>query len=279
MTDQNSTLTKVCTKCGSEKEATPENFYSSKRGLFGLKSACKTCESEYNRARKHAEYWSDPEAARAKSAKFRELNGEKVVRLRKESYAKRRESILVSRKARYDKNRDEISARRREKYMEDVEASRRKQRDDRLKNREARLARAREYRQRNIEKIRQQERVYGLRKFYRRYGTDLAFTLKMRTSALLRASLRAGHKSQKTEALLGYTIEDLRKHLEAGFSEGMTWEKFLAGEIHIDHIRPVSSFSIDSDSCEDFKACWALDNLQPLWAKDNISKGAKYDPS
>ena len=118
-----------------------------------------------------------------------------------------------------------------------------------------------------------------MRKFYRRYGTDLAFTLKMRTSALLRASLRAGHKSQKTEALLGYTIEDLRKHLEARFSEGMTWEKFLAGEIHIDHIRPVSSFSIDSDSCEDFKACWDLDNLQPLWAKDNLSKGAKYDPS
>lgn len=44
---------------------------------------------------------------------------------------------------------------------------------------------------------------------------------------------------------------------------------------HIDHKLPVASFNFDSPEHLDFKKCWALENLQPLWAKENISKGAK----
>lgn len=61
------------------------------------------------------------------------------------------------------------------------------------------------------------------------------------------------------------------------FINGMTWEKFMAGEIHIDHIVPVSSFNIVSDECEEFKRCWSLSNLRPLWAKDNLSKGSRQE--
>ena len=48
-----------------------------------------------------------------------------------------------------------------------------------------------------------------------------------------------------------------------------------AGEIHIDHIVPVAAFNITSLDDAAFKACWALANLRPMWAKDNISKGSK----
>ena len=49
------------------------------------------------------------------------------------------------------------------------------------------------------------------------------------------------------------------------------------GEWHIDHIVPVSAFNFDSPEHMDFKRCWALSNLQPLWGRDNISKHAKLD--
>jgi len=71
------------------------------------------------------------------------------------------------------------------------------------------------------------------------------------------------------ERQLGYTREQLRQHLESQFQEGMDWDNFGTGW-HIDHIKPVSSFKL-----EEFKECWSLDNLQPLWAKDNMSKGVR----
>ena len=48
------------------------------------------------------------------------------------------------------------------------------------------------------------------------------------------------------------------------------------GQWHIDHIKPVHLFNYKSTDDEEFKECWSLNNLQPLWAKDNFKKGAKY---
>ena len=77
--------------------------------------------------------------------------------------------------------------------------------------------------------------------------------------------------------LVNYTVEELMAHLESQFTEenGYSWDNL--SEWHIDHIRPVTSFNITSTECEDFKKCWALDNLQPLWAKENMSKGNEWD--
>jgi hypothetical protein len=88
-------------------------------------------------------------------------------------------------------------------------------------------------------------------------------------------SLRTGKQARSWETLAGYTTQDLREHIEKLFVGGMTWDRFLAGEIHIDHKAPISSFSFSRASDADFKRCWALDNLQPLWAIDNLVKGDK----
>lgn len=72
--------------------------------------------------------------------------------------------------------------------------------------------------------------------------------------------------------MFGYSLADLRLHLERQFSKGMTWERFGEGEIHIDHILPVSSFDLSDPAA--VKACFALPNLRPSWALDNLSKGA-----
>ena len=36
------------------------------------------------------------------------------------------------------------------------------------------------------------------------------------------------------------------------------------------------SFNFISAEDEEFKQCWSLSNLQPLWAADNIRKGGDY---
>lgn len=80
-------------------------------------------------------------------------------------------------------------------------------------------------------------------------------------------------KSNKTFDLLGYTIEELMTHLEALFTEGMSWGNY--GEWHVDHKIPMASYQFESTDDIGFKECWKLDNLQPLWGPDNLSKGTK----
>lgn len=76
----------------------------------------------------------------------------------------------------------------------------------------------------------------------------------------------------KYEDILGYTQTDFINHIESLFKKGMTWEN--RSEWHIDHIRPLKLFI--EDGVTDVSIINALSNLQPLWAKENLSKGAKY---
>ena len=71
--------------------------------------------------------------------------------------------------------------------------------------------------------------------------------------------------------LLGCTREQYRSHMEAQFTDGMSWDNY--GEWHQDHIIPVSSF--DNKDLEQQKVCWHYTNFQPLWAKDNLKKHNK----
>ena len=75
-------------------------------------------------------------------------------------------------------------------------------------------------------------------------------------------------KKGKTMELTGCSRDDLIKHLESKFTEGMTWENY--GEWHI---RPCASFNLEDP--DEQKKCFQWTNLQPLWAIDNIRKGAK----
>jgi hypothetical protein len=54
----------------------------------------------------------------------------------------------------------------------------------------------------------------------------------------------------------------------------MTWDNY--GEWHVDHIKPMTSFNIQSPKDKSFQECWSLGNLQPLWGNENLSKGSRY---
>jgi hypothetical protein len=104
---------------------------------------------------------------------------------------------------------------------------------------------------------------------------DPQYRLNDAISAHIRLCLKGKKNGHSWEKLVGYSLTELRNHLEKQFSKGMTWDNY--GKWHVDHIRPVSSFNFRTSNDEDFKICWALENLQPLWAVKNIQKHAQWD--
>jgi hypothetical protein len=55
----------------------------------------------------------------------------------------------------------------------------------------------------------------------------------------------------------------------------MSWDNI--GDWHIDHIVPLASFTFSSADDPEFRAAWALTNLRPLWAADNMRKHARRE--
>lgn len=101
------------------------------------------------------------------------------------------------------------------------------------------------------------------------------YAIGARMSAAIYDALSTRKAGRKWESIVGYTLEQLADHLERQFLKGMSWTNY--GEWHIDHIRPIASFGYTSDQDQEFRDCWALSNLRPLWALANISKNARRD--
>lgn len=99
-------------------------------------------------------------------------------------------------------------------------------------------------------------------------------------SCALRDQLSGKVKNgRKSFDLLDFTFDEFKKHIESLFKEGMTWDNYGAGGWEIDHIIPVSAHNFLSPDDIDFKRCWSLSNLQPLWASENRSKQASLQKS
>ena len=136
-------------------------------------------------------------------------------------------------------------------------------------NKEKHKAKVKEWTQNNIDKNRRYKTEWTRNK----YQTDPTYRVHSNMSAMIFQALREIKNLRCWESLVDYTKEELMEHLENQFQPGMTWDNY--GEWHIDHKIPRSSFNITSAECEEFKQCWALSNLQPLWQKDNLSKDNK----
>ncbi len=98
------------------------------------------------------------------------------------------------------------------------------------------------------------------------FSTSISMALKKRGSS------KRGYGWEK---ILGYTVKNLMEHLEKQFTIGMTWDNY--GKWHVDHIKPQSSFYFTTYEDNEFQECWKLENLQPLWAHDNLKKNNKIN--
>lgn len=90
---------------------------------------------------------------------------------------------------------------------------------------------------------------------------------------MIRNAISFNREHKNFKAIFGYSKDELRAMIVGKFSSGMTLENY--GKWHVDHIIPVSKFNYSGFDDVDFKRCWSLKNLQPLWAKDNFEKTDK----
>lgn len=90
--------------------------------------------------------------------------------------------------------------------------------------------------------------------------------------SLLNNGLKGTNHYKKCKDILGYSGEEFKKHIENLFKEGMTWANH--GRWHIDHVIPKRSFDYSDINDPKVRECWALSNLKPIWAEENLKKGS-----
>lgn len=269
---------KTCTLCKIEKPF--EDFAPRKQQLNGLHAWCKSCL----KIKKSEDYQRNRAARLEQMAAYREANPEKIAAAKKAAYQKNRERYRAKAKQRYSEDPLPTLHRSRDRYASRREETLAKAKEYRERNPEAMKRRAAAYREANraVLNARQIQRqkdnreafnAYQVRYRLNRYKTDPLYALQMTCRRRILCAMQKGgyKKSTKTEALLGCSFEDFKAFLEAKFLPGMTWENRGKFGWHIDHIIPLSSAA---DHGEIERLCH-FTNMQPLWARDNHSKGAK----
>lgn len=189
--------------------------------------------------------------------------------------------------AHYAVHKDVINARDREKYASDP-IVREKAAEYSRKNKDRIRANRKIWRAKNTDKVkasfkewvqnnREHRREWRRKHCKNKRDTNLAFRLETNLRTRINIAIRNNAKSGSTLRLLGCSILELKTHIESLFQPGMTWSNWGFGhdKWHIDHRRPCASFDLTDP--EQQRQCFHWSNLQPLWQKDNLSKGAKYD--
>ena len=240
-------------------------------------------ESYKSERRRHKEYYAK--------------NKEKLLKQVKEYGFKNREKKRAVTREWYKKNRERASKRDKEKRLKHGDKIRARARFRRSQNPEYHRLKGREWRNRNLERARATQKksrekhvkaialrhkrwVQANRDKVRAYWKKYYSTPEGKIQRSLRGRLRAAVKKQgakkfkTTFKLVGCSLQTLMKYLESKFKPGMSWENYGLLTWHIDHIKPVSKFNL-LDPIEQRK-CFHYTNLQPLWAKENIKKSARY---
>jgi hypothetical protein len=186
----------------------------------------------------------------------------------KNYYIQNKERILQNERSKYGQNRLSILENQKLIQRTDEEKLNKNNylREYRIKNKEILSEKRKEYNTINKEKINEKRRE----RYKERYQSDIDFKLRKIFRNLLKRTVI--HKTDSTANVLGYTYLELKVNIESKFSAGMSWENY--GEWEIDHIIPISSFDLNVTGPE---VVHALNNLQPLWKKDNIIKSNKIE--
>jgi len=171
-------------------------------------------------------------------------------------------SRRLSQKKFHENNPDASSIYRRKTYLKNKKKILEKQRKDRKKPE-------------NLVKERERKRKYRMRRPDPR-KTNICLRLHHSISVIIRSAIKKDRESIKHK--LDYTIYELKKHLEAQFEPWMSWDNWgiydpSTWTWQIDHIIPRSNLQYKTMDDENFKKCWALDNLRPLNSKVNIMDG------
>ena len=218
-------------------EKSSDSFHKDNKAKDGLSYRCKDCAIEISR-----KWYSDHTEHAAKTRKIR------YAKRKPEIIKKVREWCLKNPEKRFKIHRKWYEANKETKKIKD------KIRYELLKPHIMELA-----------KLRERKRRF-----------NPSHRLSKNISRGIAHSLYYKKNGRHWETLVGYSVSQLIQHLERLFIEGMSWDNYGNLGWTIDHKMPISAFNYETPEDKDFKKCWALNNLQPMWAIDNIKKGCKF---
>lgn len=132
----------------------------------------------------------------------------------------------------------------------------------------AQLERKKAWRSANSESHKEASRNYDRLQMRTNMQRRLSKNLRHRLRKAVIGEFRAGSAVRD----LGMPVGEFRAYIEKKFTEGMSWENY--GEWHLDHIKPLKLFDLSEPN--QFKLACHYSNIQPLWAKDNLSKWCHY---
>ena len=137
----------------------------------------------------------------------------------------------------------------------------------REKNRDRHNQNAKDYYKANRQKANETKRKRRLE----RRKTDTLYALKTSVRSLICKAFRekSFKKSSQAGEIIGCDWHDLKSHIEDQFIDGMSWTN--RRQWHIDHIVPLAS----ANTPDDIVRLNHYTNLRPLWALDNLKKGAR----
>jgi hypothetical protein len=264
--------TKVCKTCGVEKELS--FFPRTKRddGSYWYSLECKECKKVYQKE------WHNKNKDKVKiNQKQYRLDNKDTIKENKKQYAAENAEIIANYQKKYRiDNAETIKNNNKQYYLDNKESLNEYNKQWRLENKIENDDQAREYQKQYVKNKR---------------ANDPSFKLRTNISVIIKDALLANGSSKKGKSIidyLPYTFQDLKYHLECQFEMWMSWSNYgkynaktwqednpLTWKWNIDHIIPQASLPYTSMEDDNFKKCWALENLRPYSAKLNLIDGVK----
>ena len=198
---------------------------------------------------------------------------------------KKEKKKKLSYKEYYQKNRLKILLKVKEYRLNNQEKIKLSNKKYNLNNKEKINKNKKEYYLKNMDKIKKYYKKYvslnknKINKYknewkLKNWRENEEFRLKENLRHRIYMALKGKVKSKRTIDLLGTSIDNLWIHLEKTFKPGMNKNNY--GKIwQVDHKIPCAAF--DLTKSEEQVKCFHFTNLQALFIKENLSKGAKLE--
>jgi len=269
-------MKKICNKCKIEKDILL--FNNKKNAKDGLNYSCKECVKKYSKnyyqdnIENYKTYYIDnKEIIKENIKEYKKKNKEYYKKYIEKYYLENKQELSEYKKKYYLENKQEILSHKQEYYLENKEYLLQKSKNWVLNNRSRYIDYLNNWRLDNPEYIKdwRLNNPEKNKEYYNNLRLNNPHIIAWRT-ILQNVIKRIGTKKESsTYEILGYSADELKKHIESLFLDGMYWNNW--GQWHIDHKYPVSKFDKETP----ISIVNSLDNLQPLWTSDNLSKGNK----
>jgi len=227
--------TKLCSKCKVQKNLIEFNVDANTKS--GYRSQCKLCiKNKYIEQKEKILNKQKNNYNPAKKAEYYKGKKSEILAKNKKYYDFNKSSVLNQKNKYYQLNKEgRIEFQR--KYYEKNKNNKIKHHSDRMKN-------------------------------------DFLYRFKHNTRSLIRGSFKRSikgmyKKAKQTEQILGCSMQEFILYIESKLKDGMSLGNH--GEWHLDHIIPLATAKTE----EEIIKLNHYTNFQPLWAKDNFSKGYK----